>query len=204
MSSHGTAHAAALPRGINKGAKCGTAFGSELATPDGVIAWNDTSRAGFDEAGGAAVTCKGKAKKRSIKTVSAYGYFGTPTENFNVTFYGNSSTNGSNEPDDNNVICSYTNLSGAAGGQYPTHVLTVLTLPTKCKLPKGLSWVAIQNSDPAGPWYWEMQNEQNAAQSPDWVDRHDAFGTGCTTFDNDRYLADCLGETYGGWMLELN
>jgi hypothetical protein len=202
MSSHGTAHATALPAGINKGAKCGSGFGTELSTPDGIIAWNDTSGTTFDEAGAADVHCKGKAKKRKIKKVSAYGYFGTPTENFNVTFYANSSTDGTNEPDDNNVICSYTNLSGAAGGQYPTHVLTVLSLPTACKLPKGESWVAIQNNDSAGPWYWEMQNEQSG-DAPDWIDRHDVFGSGCTTFDNDRYLIDCLGYPYGDWMLLL-
>ena len=201
LGFHGKAHATALPKHINAGAKCGSGFGTELATPDGLIAGNDTSGAGFDTAGGAAIQCKGKAKKRTIKTVQAYGYFGAATEQFNVTFYGNSTTSGSNEPADGKVLCSYTGLTGSAGGSYPTHALTSLTLTSKCKLPKGISWVSIQNNDAAGPWYWEMQNEANAGQGADWIDRHDVFGSGCTTFDNDRFLVDCLGYPYPGWML---
>lgn len=200
---HGAAKATALPRGINAGGKCGTSFGSELPTPDGLIAWNDTSGSSFDTAGAADVVCKGKAKKRKIKEVNVYGYFGTPTENFNVTFYANDPANGTDEANDAKVLCSYTNLSGTAGGQYPTHQLTTLTLDKVCKLPKGQVWVAVQNNDAAGPWYWEMQQELGGNTRADWVDRHDAFGSGCTTLDNDRYLIDCLGYDYNDFMLLL-
>jgi hypothetical protein len=216
-TSHSTAHATALPKGINKGAKCGSGFGTELSTPDGLIAWNDTSGTGFNTAGAADVTCSGKAKKRKIHKVSVYGYFGTaPTDQFNVTFYSNDPTDGSNEPDDSTdeqgdgTLCDYTGITGAAGGQYPTHVLTVLTLPTVCKLPKGEVWVAVQNNDSAGPWYWEMQQEQQG-DAPDWRDVNNLFGSGCITFDGndsgtnggDEYLLQCLGYDYGDFMLLL-
>jgi hypothetical protein len=183
--------------------KCGSAFGSELPTPDGLIAWNDTSGSGFDTAGASDVQCPKKKKKRKIGTVTVNGYFGQVWELFNVTFYKNDPADGTNEPADNGVICSYSNVPGAAGGQYPTHVTTVLTLPSKCLLPKGTSWVSVQNNDSAGPWYWEMHVER-PGNSPDWIDRHDAFGSGCTTWSNDRYLVDCLGFDYGDFMLLLS
>jgi hypothetical protein len=192
-------HATASPFHASPAGKCGTSFGPELPTPDGIIAWNDTSGTTFDEAGGADVVC---ASATNIKKVKVYGYFGTaPTESFNVTFYGDSAD--PSEPEDGTIICSYTGLTGAAGGQYPTHVLTKLVLPTKCALPAGTAWVAVQNNDSAGPWYWEMQDTQSGSTGPDWVDRHDVFGSGCTTFDNDRYLVDCLGYPYADWMLKL-
>ena len=40
--------------------KCGTGFGSELSTPDGLIAWNDTSGSAFDTAGASDVKCPKK------------------------------------------------------------------------------------------------------------------------------------------------
>lgn len=181
--------------------KCGTGFGAELPTPDGLIAWNDGGS--YDTAGAADVVCKGKAKKRTIKKVAALGYFGTATETFNVTFYGDSTAGGSSEPDDSNVLCDYQGLTGTAGGQYPTNQLTELQLTSKCKLPKGVSWVSIQNQNSAGPWYWEMTNDMGGQAPADWVDRNNAFGTGCTTFDNDRYLVDCLGYDYADYMLEI-
>jgi hypothetical protein len=197
-SSHGVA---VKSHTITAGGKCGTSFGPELPTVDGLIAWNDG--ASFDTAGGADVVCKGRARKRKIHTVSAYGYFGAATETFHVTFYGNSTTSGSNEPDDSKVLCDYPSLTGSAGGQYPTHALTTLQLGSVCKLPKGISWVAIQNVNPSGPWYWEMQDALGGSTTADWVDRNDAFGSGCTTFDNDRYLVDCLGYPYPDFMLLL-
>lgn len=63
--------------------------------------------------------------------------------------------------------------------------------------------MAIQNVNPGTPWYWEMQTDPTGAAPPDWADVYDTFGSGCTTFDNDRYLVDCLGYTYGDWMLKL-
>jgi len=179
-----------------KKGKCGTKFGSSMATPDGIISWNDTT-GGMDNAGAADVSCK---KKTKIKSVSAYGYFGTATETFHVTVYGNSTTNGSNEPNDK-ALCDYPALTGSAGGQYPTHALTTLKLTKVCKLPKGLSWVSIQNVDSGQPWYWEMTDALGGTTGPDWGDRPDAFGSGCTTYDNDRYLVDCLGYPYADWML---
>jgi hypothetical protein len=186
--------------GAQPAGKCGTGFGPELPTPDGIIAWNDTTGTGFDTAGAADFVC---AHPSTIKKVKVYGYFGTPTELFNVTFYGNSGTDGSNEPDDNNVLCSYTGLTGAAGGQYPTHVKTRLKLTAPCQVPAGESWVAVQNDDATGPWYWEMQDSASGLAGPDWDDVTNLFGSGCTNFDNDRYLVDCLGYTYADWMLKL-
>lgn len=180
-------------------AKCGTGFGPELPTPDGLIAWNDGGS--FDTAGGADVVCTSRTR---INKVSAYGYFGAATETFHVTFYKNSPTNGSNEPNDAAVKCDYPALTGAAGGQYPTHALTVLTLTSPCRLRAHTYWVSIQNVDASGPWYWEMQDSLGGNTVADWVDRTDAFGSGCTTFDNDRYLVDCLGYTYPDFMLKLS
>ena len=102
--------------------KCKTGFGPALPTPDGLIAWNDGGA--FDTAGGADVQCPRRKRARTIKKVSAYGYFGAPTETFHVTFYRNSTAGGSAEPDDSSVICDYPSLTGTAGGQYPTDQLT--------------------------------------------------------------------------------
>jgi hypothetical protein len=181
--------------------KCGTGFGTPTATPDGIIAWNDTSGTTFDTGGGADFTCAAKTK---IKKVYVRGYFGAAQEQFNVTFYANDSANGSDEPNDSKVVCSYTGLLGAAGGQYPTDVTTKLKLTTPCKLKKGKYWVAVQNNDSAGPWYWMVQNATGGSTNADWIDRHGVFTTACTTFDNDAYLVNCLGYTYPDWMLELH
>ena len=190
-----------LPPSVEPGApKCGTGFGATLPTPDGIIAWNDTSGTGFDQAGGADFTCAAKTK---IKKVIVKGYFGTAQEQFNVTFYQNDAADGSDEPNDSKAVCSYTGLLGAAGGQYPTDVTTKLKLPTPCKLKAGHYWVAVQNNDSAGPWYWEMTNDLSGTRG-DWNDVNNVFGSGCTVFDNDKYLVDCLGYTYQDWMLELH
>jgi hypothetical protein len=185
------------------GIKCGATFGTSLPTPDGLIAWNDGGA--FNTAGGADILCKGKKKKRTVKTVSAYGYFGAATETFHVTFWSESTAGGSPEPADGAAaICDYPALTGTAGGQYPTDQLTTLTLTSKCLMPKGPAWVSIQNVNPSGPWYWEMQQELGGATRADWVDRGDAFGSGCIVFDNDRYLLDCLGFDYPDFMLALS
>lgn len=182
---------------------CGTGFGNATATPDGIIAWNDTSGTSFDTGGGADFTCGVTTK---VKTVSVRGYFGAATEQFNVTFYKNSGKHGSDEPNDAKVKCSYTGLVGAAGGQYPTDVVTTLTLPGKgCKLKAGKYWVAVQNNNSAGPWYWMVQDATGGTTNADWIDRHGVFVTTCSTFNNDLYLANsqCLGYTYPDWMLAL-
>ena len=54
-----------------------------------------------------------------------------------MTFYSNDPTRRPDEPADASVLCTYTNVPGAAGGQYPTHVTTVLTLPTECVRQEG-------------------------------------------------------------------
>lgn len=179
---------------------CGTSFGPELPTPDGIISWNDTSGTGFDTSGAADVVC---SDTTIVDGVQAYGYFGAPTETFHVTFYSNDPADGTNEPNDASVICDYPSLTGSAGGQYPTAALTTLQLPNSCQLPPGESWVSIQNVDSAGPWYWEMQNTPGGVSAADWRDTNNVFGSGCTTFDNDEYLQDCLGYTYPDWMLVL-
>ena len=183
--------------------KCGTGFGSELPTPDGLIAWNDGGA--FNTAGGADVKCPKGRKKRNIKQVSVLGYFGAPTETFHVTFWSNSTAGGTNEPADGSaVICDYPAVVGTAGGQYPVSQQTDLALPSKCLLKKGINWVSVQNVNAGGPWYWEMQQELGGTTRADWVDRGDAFGSGCTIFDNDRYLLDCLGYDYPDFMLALS
>src|SRR5690242_19655044 len=51
--------------------KCGTGFGSELSTPDGLIAWNDTSGTGYNTGGGTDFTCTATTK---VNKVWVYGY----------------------------------------------------------------------------------------------------------------------------------
>ena len=186
---------------IEKAPKCGTGFGPELPTPDGLIAWNDTTGSGFNTGGGADFTCSAKTK---IKKVYVYGYNAPANpEQYNVTIYKNDSADGTDEPNDGAVKCSYTGLSGEGGGSYPTHVLTHLTLTSPCKLKPGHYWIEVQNNDSAGPWYWEMSSQVTGAPA-DWVDVNNLFGSGCTTFDNDEYLQQCLGYPYPSYMLELH
>jgi hypothetical protein len=200
---HGVAaHTQLSPTGDSKTAKCGTAFGAELSTPDGLISWNDTTGTGFDTSGAADFTCSVKTK---IKKVWVEGWGGSKLEQFNVTFYQNDPAGGSDEPNDSQVVCSYTGLLGAAGGAYGPPVLTKLTLPAPCKFKAGKKyWVSVQNNDSARwPWYWEMSSTLQGTQG-DWVDRHNEYGHGCTTLDNDEYLQQCLGYTYQDYMLELH
>jgi hypothetical protein len=194
----GNAAAGAVRADRESAGKCGTGFGPQLPTVDGLIAWNDGGA--FDTAGAADVDCASPAK---IKKIQVYGFFGAAVETFNVTVHADSPTGGSNEPDDTTLVCGYTGLTGAAGGQYPTHVKTKLKLSPKCSLPAGKSWISIQNVNAAGPWYWEMQDVIGGSVIADWVDRGDAFGSGCTIFDNDRYLVDCLGYPYPDFMIKI-
>jgi hypothetical protein len=191
--------AVASPK-VTLAGKCKTAFGTELPTPDGLIAWNDGGS--FDTAGAADFKCGARSTKRArtIKTITVNGYFGDPgSSQFNVTFYRD--LNG--EPDDNNVLCPTQTVTGSpTGAQYPTHDTTVITLTTKCVAKRGVNWVSIQILSANGPWYWEMQNERQG-NPPDWKDTNDVFGSGCTTWNNGRYLEQCLGFTYGDWMIVL-
>jgi hypothetical protein len=198
VASHGGS-ATAAPAHVGAAGKCGTSFGRELPSPDGLIAWNDGGT--FDTAGGADIVCTAIPRTKITK-VKAYGYYGAVSETFHVTFYRNSTTSGSNEPNDAAIKCDYPALTGAAGGAFPTHVLTTLTLPTPCKLKPGTYWVSIQNVS-AVAWYWEMRDTVGGNTKADWVDRFDAFSSGCTTFDNDRYMVDCLPWTYPDYMLKL-
>lgn len=193
-----TAVAQATPTRLGK---CATDFGPRLETEDGLIAWNDGSQ--YDTAGGADVVCKGKKRKRKINEVQAWGYFGASAETFHVTFYRDSTAGGSSEPDDSNMICDYPALTGNAGGPYPGGALSKIPLDSTCLLPKGVSWLSIQNVNPSGPWYWEMQSTVGGNTIADWVDRTDAFGSGCTTFDNNKYLVDCLGFPYPDFRFKL-
>jgi hypothetical protein len=188
------------PPSVEPGApKCGTGYGTTVN--DGLIGWNDTSGTGFNTAGAADFVCATKAK---IKKVYVKGYFGAAQEQFNVTFYKNDSAGGTDEPNDAQAVCTYTGLLGAAGGQYPTDVETKLKLTTPCKLKAGHYWVAVQNNDSAGPWYWEMQTPVGGTVQADWDDVNNQFGSGCTTFDNNAYLQQCLGYTYPDFMLVLH
>jgi hypothetical protein len=194
-------HASPFPTGDTKAAKCGTAFGAELHSPDGLISWNDTTGTDFDTAGAADFTCSAKTK---VKEVWVSGYDpGVHTTEFNVTFYKNDGAGGSDEANDARVLCAYTGIMGAGGGGYGDFILTQLKLPTPCKLKPGKYWVSVQNNDSAGPWYWEMSSTLQGSPG-DWVDRHRTFGDFCKTFDNDQYLVDCLGYAYPDYMLELH
>ena len=183
---------------------CGTGFGSAPPTPNGIIAWNDTSGTGENNAGAADFECK---KATTIKEVDVYGYNAPNNpEQYNVSIYTNDKKDGSNEANDGKkAVCSYTGLSAEGGGSYPTAVLSHIKLSKACKLKKkGEYWVSVQNNDSAGPWYWEIQSTTGGTDVADWVDRNNSFGTGCTTLDNDAYLVNCLGYTYPDWMLELH
>jgi hypothetical protein len=198
---HGVTAHPLSPARDSKTAKCGTGFGAELSTPDGLISWNDTTGSGYDTGGAADFTCSVKTK---VKQVWVTGFQGADQEQFNATFYENSGANGSDEPNDSQVLCGYTGLIGAAGGSYDVPTLTKLRLPTPCKFKAGKKyWVQVQSNDSAGPWFWEMSSTLQGTRG-DWVDRHNVFGDGCTTLDNDRYLVDCLGHPYPDYMLELH
>lgn len=54
-SSHVLANARAKPTGVSPAWACQTSFGSELATPDGIIAWNDETGDNIDTAAAADV-----------------------------------------------------------------------------------------------------------------------------------------------------
>src|SRR5665213_2582541 len=83
----------------SKTAKCGTGFGAELPTPDGLISWNDTTGSGYDTGGAADFTCSAKTKIKQV-WVSGYDLAGANPDQFNVTFYRNDPADGSEEPND--------------------------------------------------------------------------------------------------------
>ncbi len=189
--------------GDAKTAKCGTGFGARLPSPDGLISWNDTTGSGFDTSGAADFTCSVKTK---VKQVWVGGFLGANPDQFNVTFYRNDPAGGSDEPNERQIVCAYTGLLGATGGGYEGPAVTQLRLPTKCRLKPGHYWVSVQNNDSEeNPWYWEMSSTLQGVQG-DWVDRHNEYGTGCTTFDNDEYSQQCFfpDYQYPDYMLELH
>jgi hypothetical protein len=188
------------PHRVALSGKCHTTIGTPLSTPDGIIAWNDGSGTGFDEAGAADFNCgkNSTRKQRTIKKVVVYGYFGDAgSSQFNVTVYKNKA----GEPNDSIAPqCATQTVTGTpTGAQYPTNDVTTITLSTKCVAKAGVNWLSVQILSAAGPWYWEMQNER-PGNAPDWRDVNDLFGSGCTTFQNGRDLQSCLGYTYGDWM----
>jgi hypothetical protein len=175
---------------------CGTSFGAPPEPPDGIIAWNDGSGVSYDTAGAVDVVCSAVTY---IQGVDVYGYFGDPsgTDQFHLTFW-----SGDSEP--GGSLCDYT-VPGASGGIYSDDLLTHLDISdTPCQLPAGVSWVSVQNVNPSQPWYWEVQDPRNGQYPPDFRDVHNVFASGCTTFPNTRYLQDCLGYSYGDFMLSLS
>ena len=184
---------------------CGTGFGNPTDPPNGLNSYNDTSGTTNDTAGAADFTC---AVKTTVNEVWVRGYGGAEQEQFNVAFYKNDPADGSDEPKDRRAKCAYTGLLGTAGGAFPTDVLTQLILPRPCKFRAGKTyWVAVQNNDaaPNSQWYWMVQDATGGSSNGDWADRHNAFGTGCTRFDNDRYESDCFPQyPFADFMLELH
>ncbi|MGH6876517.1 MAG: hypothetical protein ACREHV_03955 [Rhizomicrobium sp.] len=181
---------------------CGTSFGPPPTTPNGIIAWNDTSGTTYNVAGGADFICKTKTK---IKEVEVYGYDAPNNpELYNVTIYNNDPTYGQGHANDASIVCNYASVSGAGGGSYPTAVLTELHLKPACNIKKkGQYWVSVQDYDATGPWYWEVQSTLGGKAPADWRDVNNIFGSGCTVFDNNEYLSNCLGYTYPDYMLLL-
>jgi hypothetical protein len=49
-----------------------------------------------------------------------------------------------------------------------------------------------------------MQTPVGGTVQADWDDVNNQFGSGCTTFDNNAYLQQCLGYTYPDFMLVLH
>ncbi len=190
------------PIGDPKTARCGAVFGAELPTPDGIISWNDTSGLGYDVGGAADFTCSVKTKIKQV-WVTGRNPWGTNPDQYNVTFYKSDSAGGSDEPDDGQVVCAYTGLMGAGGLGFEAPVLTKLKLGKPCKLKPGKYWVEVQNNDSVGAWYWDYSSTLQGTRT-DWADRNNKFGDGCTTFDDNEYLSDCLGYTYPDYMLELH
>ncbi len=173
--------------------KCRTAFGTPLATPDGIISWNDG--AGLDTAGAADFKCAKDTttRQRTFKTVTVNGYFGDAgSTTFNVTVYKNLG----GEP--NNLVAAVcptrTGIGTPTGSSYPTNDTTVITLATKCVAKRGVNWIEVQALS-AGAWYWETQNEQQGNPA-DWRDTNGSFGTGCTPgYQDGLYMQDCI---FGG------
>jgi hypothetical protein len=170
--------------------KCKTAFGTPLATPDGIISWGG---GGFDTAGAADFKCGKDKKKRTFKTVTVNGYFGDAGSTmFNVTVYsdlGGEPNNGAA------AVCPTQTVSGTpTGATYPTNDTTVIKLTTKCVAKKGVNWLEVQALS-AGAWYWETQNELQGNPA-DWRDATGAFGTGCTPgYQDGLSMQDCI---FGG------
>jgi hypothetical protein len=189
------------PHGVALTGKCKTAFGTPLATPDGIIAWNDGGS--FDTAGAADFKCGKNTTKqqRTIKKVIVNGYFGDAgSSQFNVTVYKNKA----GEPDDSIApLCPTQTVTGTpTGSAYPTNDTTTITLTTKCVAKTSVNWIEVQVVSAAGPWYWEMQQER-PGNAPDWRDGNDVYGSGCTTYQNGRHLFECLGYDYGDWMFVI-
>ena len=137
----GAAHTQLALMGDSKTAKCGTGFGAELPTPDGIISWNDTTGSGYDTGGAADFTSFVKTK---INQVWVKGFQGTDQEQFNLTFYQSDPAGSTGEPNDTQVVCAYTGLIGAAVGFYGTVVLAKLKLPTPCEFKAGRKyWVTV-------------------------------------------------------------
>ena len=104
-------------------------------------------------------------------------------------------------------MCAYTGLIGATGGCYEGRFPDEAETANIVQVKAGQKyWVSVQNNDSERtPWYWEMSSTLQGAQG-DWVDRHNEYATGCTTFDNDEYSQQCFFPyfQYPDFMLELH
>jgi len=129
--------------------------------------------------------CPGATGAFKIKKVSVIGqYVGSgPADSVNVKIYNQSS----GEPD--SVRCSYNRLPYTNGPSFE------IALPSACKVANGKAyWVEVQaNMDftPNGQWFWELGTPADAKQA-DFKNPGDGFGTGCTVYQNDLYLPDCI------------
>lgn len=63
----------------------------------------------------------------------------------------------------------------------------------------------LSKGDGSGaPGYIQIANTWLSGNQGDWVDRNNKFSEDCSTFDNNKYLSNCLGYRYPDFMLELH
>lgn len=187
VSHRGVAGPAAA---ASPGAVC---FSSAAADVGNAVTSQNFARAdnAFDTHTAGDFKCPGATGAFKIKKVSVIGqYFNGagPADSVNVTIY--NQTGG--EP--GSVKCSYKNLPYTNGPSF------VIALPSACQVANGKAfWVEVQaNMDFAtgGQWGWELGTPADLKQA-DFKNPNDGFGTGCTQYQNDLYMIDCIPSLTG-------
>ena len=182
--------------------KCGTGFGAELPTPDGLISWSDLwkrlrhrrrapishapPRRRSSKCGSMAtmlLPIRSSTTSPSIRTTAPMGRMRRMTAQ---------------------VVCAYTGLLGAGGGQYPTRVLAKLKLTTPCKFKAGQNIGLRFRTTTPRPMV--LGNVEHSAGHPGGLGRPAttllALTAPPSTMTNTCNSA--LGYTYPDYMLELH